>query len=240
MNYSSLGKRFCAALIDSLACSLIGGIAVAVTGEWMTSLFSLLIGAGYYILLEGGEWHATLGKKAMGIMVVNSQGVGIDYSTAALRYLGRMLSGMTFGIGFLIALFNNDRTCLHDKVAGTYVVDGVASTSASPVKNVNGSSIVGVSGELAGMRFPITGNGIMIGRDPAACQVVLKRSKGVSRLHCLVSYNAQSGMYIISDRNSTYGTFTGNGTRVTPNKSIALKRGERFYLATTDVMFEVQ
>ena len=240
MCYSSLGKRFCAALIDSLACSLIGTIAVVLTDTWFSGLFSIMVAAGYYILLEGGEWHATLGKKAMGIMVVDRNGSGIDYGTAAIRYLGRLLSGMTLGIGFVIALFNEDRTCLHDKIAGTIVVDGIADASASPVKSSSGKAIVGVTGEVAGMRFPITGNGIMIGRDPAVCQVVLKKSKGVSRLHCIVSYNPQSGMYIISDRNSSYGTFTGNGVRVTPDRSVALKKGERFYLAAADTMFEVQ
>lgn len=236
MSYSSLGKRFCAAIIDSFICGAIGSAFVILTGFWPTSFLSLILAAAYYILCEGSEWHATLGKKLMNIKVVNKNGQGIDYKTATIRYLSRMLSGLIFGIGFVIALFNDNRQCLHDKLADTYVVDGVADSSFSSAPR----SIVGVTGEVAGKRFPIIGNGIMIGRDPSVCQVVLKKSNGISRIHCFVSYNPQSEMYILSDRNSSYGTFTLNGMRVTANKSVALKKGERFYLATLDTMFEVQ
>lgn len=236
MSYSSLGKRFCAAIIDGLICGAIGSAFVMLTGLWPTGFLSLVMGAAYFILCEGGEWHATLGKKLMNIMVINNNGQGIDYKTATIRYLGRILSGITMGIGFVFALFNDDRQCLHDKLADTYVVDGATESSGFS----GGRSIVGVTGEIAGKRFPITGNGIMIGRDPAVCQVVLKKSSGISRIHCFVSYNPQSGMFIVSDRNSSYGTFTLNGMRVTANKSVALKKGERFYLATANTMFEVQ
>jgi hypothetical protein len=196
-----------------------------------------LIGFLYYTLMEGSELHATIGKKMMGMQVVDETGSGIDYGKAAVRALTRYLSGMLFGIGYLIALFSENRQALHDKLAGTYVVDsenvpfGLADTS--------GAAIIGVTGEVAGMRFPLHGNGAMIGRDAISCQIVLHKSRGISRLHCFISYNPKSGMYILSDRNSKYGTFTGRGMRVTARKSIALKKGERFYLASKDAMFEV-
>lgn len=241
MSYSTMGKRIIAAAIDWLLCGILGSAFVVITGLWPTGLLSILIAAGYFIIFEGGDWHATPGKKLMNIIVVDRYGHGVDYKTASIRYLGRWLSGIIMGIGFVIALFNNERQCLHDKLADTYVVDGTEGNQIGSLSGVSGSrSIVGITGEVAGKRFPITGNGIMIGRDPAVCQVVLKKSSGISRIHCFVSYNPQSGMFIVSDRNSSYGTFTLNGMRVTANKSVALKKGERFYLATANTMFEVQ
>lgn len=238
MNYTSFGKRLGAFLIDAIITGFVGGVLTALTGSWYASFVSAFVGAAYYIFCEGGPWHATLGKKALGITVVDQNGVGIDYGKAAVRYLGRILSGLLLGIGYLIALFSNERQTLHDKLANTYVVDG--SFEDVSAGSSGGRAIVGVTGEAAGVSYPVTGNGLMIGRDPSVCQVVLAKSSGISRLHCFVSYNPASGMYILSDRNSTYGTYTQTGIRVTPEKSVALKSGERFYLGNTNNLFEVK
>ncbi len=238
MNYSSVGKRLGAFIIDTLVTGFAGAVLTYITGEWYTSFVSAFVGAAYYIFCEGSSWHATLGKRAFGIIVVDQNGAGIDYGKAAVRYLGRILSGLLLGIGYLIALFSDECQTLHDKLANTYVVDGTFEGSLT--SSGSGKAVVGVTGEAAGMSFPITGNGIMIGRDPSVCQVVLKNSAGVSRLHCLVSYNSSSGMYILSDRNSTYGTYTQSGIRVTPERSVALKSGERFYLGNSNNLFEVK
>ena len=234
MNYGSLGKRFLAAIIDYVAISAIGLFIILITDEWYFGLSALFISAVYYILFEGGSWHATPGKKIMKISVVDEFGTGIDYSKATIRFLGRILSSLIFGIGYIIALFDDKRQALHDRLAGTYVVEGDAESAGA-----TGHSVIGVSGELAGMRFAISGNGLMMGRDPAVCQIVLQRSKGISRLHCFVSYNPSSNMFILTDRNSKYGTFTGDGERITPQKSIALKSGQHFYLGSKDNMFEL-
>jgi len=80
-----------------------------------------------------------------------------------------------------------------------------------------------------------------MGRDKVACAVVFPAgSQGISRLLCLAEYNAQTGMFIITDRNSSYGTFLSNGTRITINTPFALKNGGRFYLGTEANMFEVR
>ncbi|MBP9987948.1 MAG: RDD family protein [Ruminococcus sp.] len=236
MKYGSIGKRFLALFLDNFFVSLIGSGLVVLTNSWYVGFSTLFISAAYYILFEGSEWHATPGKRIMKLCVIDEYGKGIDYSKAAIRFFGRILSGLIFGIGYIIALFDDKSQSLHDKIAGTYVID----SEVVPAYNSTGHSIIGVTGELAGMRFPLTGNGVLIGRDGVACQIVLPKSKGVSRLHCFVSYNPSSGMFILADRNSTYGTYTGSGVRVTPQKNIALRSGERFYLGSKDNMFEVR
>ena len=46
---------------------------------------------------------------------------GIGTTKAIIRWLGYMLSGMIFGIGFLLIAFRGDKRGLHDLLAGTYV-----------------------------------------------------------------------------------------------------------------------
>lgn len=249
MNYSSLGKRFVATIIDGVAVNILSAFFMIAFG-YFGILFSSIIYILYTVLMMGGSWHATLGQKLFDMSVVDASGMGISYSTALVRTLCSWLSSAILGIGYILALTSNEKQTLHDKIAGCYVVDNApipvvtprpapAPAPAPTPNRVVNASIIGVSGEKAGMRFPITGNGIMIGRDPAVCQIVMGNSSGVSRLHCLVSYNVDSGMFIVSDRNSTYGTFTESGVKISPTNSIALKRGERFYVGSKKNMFEV-
>jgi hypothetical protein len=87
----------------------------------------------------------------------------------------------------------------------------------------------------------VPGNGIVIGRDSVSCQVVLPANHAnVSRTHCVVTYNPSSGMFVINDRKSSYGTFLANGTKIPYNQPTALRSGDRFYVATPDNMFEVR
>ena len=101
--------------------------------------------------------------------------------------------------------------------------------------------IVGVTGALAGVAFPVTPQGVLIGRDTISCQIVVPANQiSVSRTHCFITYNPVSGMFVINDRNSSGGTFLENGTRVPYGQPLAIHRGERFYLANTANMFEVR
>lgn len=240
MNYSSLAKRFGAFIVDSMITAFIGGGLALATGLWYTSFISVFVSAAYYIFCEGSVWHATLGKKLFNIIVVDENGKGIDYGKAAVRYIGRYLSGLILGIGYLVAAFSDEKQTLHDKLANTYVVDGSFNDAGVGTGSESGHAVIGIRGEVAGTSFPIKGNGLLMGYDPTVCQIVLKRSKGVSRMHCFVSYNPASGMFILSDRGSSYGTFTQSGLRVTPERNVALKSGERFYLGCAENLFEVK
>lgn len=249
MTYSSIGKRILATIIDSIVINIIASFFIfAGYGGFIIS--SNLLFILYNVLLMGSSWHATLGQKAMNICVIDGYGAGIDYGKALIRAICSLLSSIILGIGYLVALFSNEKQTLHDKLAGTFVVDAAPTYVATPTpaptpapvpeRPFGGQGrITGISGEKAGMSYAVQGNGIMIGRDPAVCQVVMSNATGVSRLHCLVSYNASNGLYIVSDRNSTYGTFTESGRKISPTNSLALKPGERFYVGSSKNMFEV-
>lgn len=238
LNYGDLGKRFVASFIDGIivTCMSFLILLIPIVGLFIAPIAGWL----YYILLEGGNGHATLGKKIMGLYVADKNGNGITYSTAILRLLGKFLSSLILGIGYLMSLFNDEKQCLHDMLAKTYVLNG------TPVKGDGGGKggtpvLVGANGPLAGMVYPVGADGVLIGRDNLSCQVVIPSAyAAVGKAHCHVTYNTASGMFVLNDRGSTNGTFLENGTRVNYAQSVALKSGDRFYLATPDVMFEVR
>ena len=146
-----------------------------------------------------------------------------------------------------MALFNNEKQCLHDMIAKTYILNGEPSGVVRPgggggvVANADLPELVGITGPLAGMTYKMHKNGLVMGRDSVGCQVIIPSNQAkVSRVHCFVTFNASSGMFVLNDRNSTHGTFLADGTRVSYSQPMALKSGDRFYLATPENTFEVR
>jgi uncharacterized RDD family membrane protein YckC len=58
----------------------------------------------------------------MKIRVIKVDGTPIDDATAIIRYLGYYIDSAIFMIGWLLALFDENRQTLHDKIVSTYVV----------------------------------------------------------------------------------------------------------------------
>lgn len=75
----------------------------------------------YFILMHGLR-GATVGKMIVGARVVNLDGSPVNMGRATMRYMGETLSWMSFGIGYLMIAFREDKRGLHDLVAGTRVV----------------------------------------------------------------------------------------------------------------------
>lgn len=242
MNYGDLGKRIIAYFIDGILISLVTLILYFIFFPfyYFAAYFIIapLVFVGtivYYIAMEGGGWHATLGKRAMGLYVASEDGSGITYSKAMLRYIGKIFSGLIFGIGYLMGAFSEKKQCLHDIMANTYVLEGASNAGKSGMPR-----LVCVSGPLAGTSYAVSEKGVVIGRDSLSCQVVLPASQSsVSRVHCFVSYNKVSGMFILSDRNSSQGTYLADGRRIPYSQPIALSSGDSFYLASPQNTFKV-
>ena len=78
----------------------------------------------YFALMESSSWQATLGKRAVGVKVVNDGGGRITFITATIRYIGKIVSGAIFLIGYIMAAFTAKKQALHDMIASTYVVKG--------------------------------------------------------------------------------------------------------------------
>lgn len=249
-NYASFGKRFLAMLIDSLLIGVISSFSLFLFDYYVWASVSPFIGVIYYVLCEGSTSGATLGKKAMAIKVVNINSNSIGYGYALLRYIGKGISAFILGIGYLMAAFSETSQALHDKIASSYVVDAnyvpayvpppVPPPPPAPQPQAVQPQIVGIAGVYAGNLFPMNPNGIMMGRDTVACQLVFPEStKGISRHHCVVRYLPETGMFVINDIGSSYGTFLINGTK-SGSTPTAIKTGERFYLGSKSNMFEVR
>jgi uncharacterized RDD family membrane protein YckC len=76
--------------------------------------------AGYFLSLKG----ATPGKMLLGLRVIYlPTGGNPGWGTAFVReILGKLLSSVLLGLGYLIALFREDGRALHDLIADTRVV----------------------------------------------------------------------------------------------------------------------
>jgi len=73
-----------------------------------------------YVLGSWLVWGATLGKKVLGLRIVNAAGTKPTVGQAIVRYLGYIPSSFCY-LGFLWIL-RSEKRGWHDLLAGTYVV----------------------------------------------------------------------------------------------------------------------
>jgi uncharacterized RDD family membrane protein YckC len=85
-------------------------------------LLEAIIGWTYYIFMTN-KYQATLGKMAVGIKVVSDKAEDLTSGQIILREtLGKFLSGITLGIGYIMAGFTERKQALHDMMAKTTVI----------------------------------------------------------------------------------------------------------------------
>ncbi len=149
MRPASFGRRYCALFLDVLFLEIVGALIAypfihKVDLDLKSILSSLLTGdnidlqsitfilvystilsvlwSRYFVGFTGNNGQ-TPGKKLVGIQVRQQDGSPINYRIAANRFfIGYSVSIMSFGLGFLWALFDADNEAWHDKIASTRVV----------------------------------------------------------------------------------------------------------------------
>jgi uncharacterized RDD family membrane protein YckC/Tfp pilus assembly major pilin PilA len=129
--YAGFWRRVAAYLVD-YGLLLIGGILLGVvsgllgTAEQTIEVIGVVYAFfGFWLycaVMESSPRQATFGKVALGIKVTDVAGERIGFGRATGRYFGEILSGLSLGIGYLMAGFTRQRQALHDKMAGTLVV----------------------------------------------------------------------------------------------------------------------
>jgi len=67
-------------------------------------------------------YGATLGKMALKIKVTEKNGQLTWVSIIIRETIGKFISGIILGIGYLMVLWNPKKQALHDKIADTYVI----------------------------------------------------------------------------------------------------------------------
>lgn len=96
-----------------------------------------------------------------------------------------------------------------------------------------------ISGDYAGEKFKLTdGETLVLGRDPALCNIVF-RDQNISRRHCAVRYSAAQDRYYVMDL-SKNGTFLESGVRLRPQTEMALERGSKIYLINQNNMLMLE
>jgi uncharacterized RDD family membrane protein YckC len=82
----------------------------------------LAIGWVYRAGMESSRHQATLGKMAMRLKVVDLGGRRLSLGRATARHFSKFLSLLSFGIGYLMVGFDEQKRSLHDLIAGTLVI----------------------------------------------------------------------------------------------------------------------
>ncbi|MDG5469015.1 RDD family protein [Deltaproteobacteria bacterium IMCC39524] len=137
-SYAGFWVRVLAYLLDSVllitvqtALSLlinltIGMLGIATEGDPAINTIIWLFGAVLsisYAVFFTGYCGQTPGKMVLRIKVIRTDGSPINYGRAALReVLGKFISSILLGIGYLMVAFDNRKQGLHDKIADTYVI----------------------------------------------------------------------------------------------------------------------
>ncbi len=93
-------------------------------GQGLYGIVFFLVEWFYPVLFEVFNQGQTIGKKSMGIMVINDDGTPIDWSSSIVRNLLRFADFLPlfFGFGVASMLLNKDFKRLGDLAAGTLVV----------------------------------------------------------------------------------------------------------------------
>jgi uncharacterized RDD family membrane protein YckC len=94
-----------------------------VTGTFVISCYimTILLNVMYFTYFHGTTGQ-TLGKKALGLKVVQSTGEPMTLGIAFLRWVGYIISGLIFYLGFIWIAFDRKKQGWHDKIAGTCVI----------------------------------------------------------------------------------------------------------------------
>ena len=89
----------------------LAGVLIFIITSWL-----------YFALMESSKYQATIGKKLIGIEVVDLEDEKISFSRATARQLGKIICFFTLYIGFIIAAWTRRKHGLHDKLSGCLVV----------------------------------------------------------------------------------------------------------------------
>ena len=119
--YAGFWKRLAAWVIDTVIVHSVSGLVIAGTfGIGILAVF--LLPWVYEAWLLSSDWQATVGKRALGMRVIDLQGRRITFARASGRHFAKYISAFLLGIGFIIVAFSSKKQALHDMLAETLVI----------------------------------------------------------------------------------------------------------------------
>ena len=124
-SYGGFWIRLLAALLDVLIIGLpayfiaVGLVKLTGVGAlyWIIQFAVIAL-----IVYQDGIKGGTPGKSILGLKIVNETGNNIGIPRSILRYIGGLISGLIFGLGYLLIIFTGKKQGLHDKISKTFVI----------------------------------------------------------------------------------------------------------------------
>lgn len=119
--YAGFWWRFLAAVIDGILLQIVGkglallgifsAIPLSANGDYLNmyysavlssaSLFNILLAWLYAATMESSSYQATLGKRAVGLVVTDINGERISFARATGRHFAKIISAMILLIGYI-------------------------------------------------------------------------------------------------------------------------------------------
>ena len=154
VEYAGFWLRFLAFLIDSVVIG-IGFVLILIPLVFLTGLGALLSRihpdeelseAGVFLIvgviflfvtvslavtwlyhawMESSEWQATLGKKALDLVVTDMSGQRVTFGRATGRHFAKIITNLVsfgIGLGYIMAGFTAKKQALHDMIASCLVL----------------------------------------------------------------------------------------------------------------------
>ena len=127
LEIASVWQRLGAWLVDGvigILAGVVGGLLRSALGDDGQLLINVPI-VFYFVV---NLWLVSirgqsLGKMAIGIKIVKTDGSSVGFGGAFIReIIGKLVSTLIFFLGYIWNLFDGKRQGWHDKIAGTYVV----------------------------------------------------------------------------------------------------------------------
>lgn len=85
--------------------------ALTITVNWL-----------YFTFFESSAWQATPGKRVMRLYVADLNGQRVTFGRAAARNITKLISSLTFLVGYVVAGFTERKQALHDILARCLVL----------------------------------------------------------------------------------------------------------------------
>jgi len=101
------------------------GVFMLIGFVFVLATASLVVTWLYHALMESSEWQATLGKKALGLVVTDMAGQRVSFGRATGRHFAKIITNLAsfgIGLGYLMAAFTEKKQALHDMLAGCLVL----------------------------------------------------------------------------------------------------------------------
>lgn len=149
--YAGFTKRLVAGLFDQLIVSLLVAIIFIICyRDKITNIndisnlnisFIMLFGTYFVIyvlynaICERTPMHGSLGKKILGLEVIDEFENPVTFDKALIRNIAKILNVVTMGIGFLLSAVPPKKQALNDRIANTYVINKLVMKNTTDTLN---------------------------------------------------------------------------------------------------------